>query len=176
MLSSIILSLIGDIFIIVIPNLKIIGYIILNIIQILFFLRIYLDSDYKRNNIISRIIFIPLLVALNFIILKDSVTIFSILWTTFITNLFINILFTIKEIGLNNLFPIGLLFLFIYGSCLMFMELGNYVSVNMNFVNFLDNLSFDIRYIFYIPAQTILTCSVFTVNRKCFSKIKQDEE
>lgn len=176
MLAAIILSLISDTFITVISNLKIISFIILNLVQILYFLRIYLDSEYKKSNLIYRIIFIPLLISLNFIILKDNVTIYSILWTTFITNLFINILFTIKEIGLNNLFPIGLLFLFIYGSSIMFMQLENYVSININFINFLNNLSFDITYIFYIPAQTILTCSIFTVNRRCFSRIKQDEE
>lgn len=176
MLTAISLSLISDIFFTFFDNLKYISLIILNIIQILYFLRIYLDSDYKKQNIITRLICIPCLIIATFLVLKNDTDIISILWIIFISNLFINILFTIKEIGINNLFPIGLLFLFIHGICLMFIGLENYVSFSINLVDIINNLPFNILHVFYIPSQVILTCSVFTVNRRCFSKIKQDEQ
>lgn len=176
MLSAIILSLISDIFLFVLPSIKVVGYIILNIIQICYFLRIFIDSQYKKSNILVRIITIPLLVFIGVIVLENKIDVNVILWIIFITNLFINILWTIKEIGINNLFPIGLLFMFMYGISIMVLNLENYVSYNVSILNFINNLSFDLRYAFYIPAQTFLAASVFTVNRKCFSKIKQDEE
>ena len=100
----------------------------------------------------------------------------TIIWIIYIINLFINILFTIKEIGINNLFPIGLIFLLIHGMLMMFLSLENYTLVNIHLINTLMNLPFDIKTLFYLPAQVILTCSIFTVNRRSFSKIKIEEE
>lgn len=176
MICAISISLICDIFFTFFNNLSYIGLIGLNIIQLLYFLRIYLDSDYKRSNILSRIIVLPIVTCIVILTLKEKADISAILWTWFTINLFINILFTIKEIGLNNLFPIGLLLLFIYSGCLMLTNVSNYTSKNLPLLNFIENLPFNLNYVFYIPAQVVLTCSIFTVNRRCFSKIKQDEE
>lgn len=174
MISALFISLIGDFFFTFFNNSSYIGLICLNITQILYFLRIYLDSDYKKTNLLARIIIIPIIL-IAFIILKENFNFSVLLWITFITNLFINILFTIKEIGINNFFPIGLLFLFIYGAFIMIYNIENYVTVNLDFINIINNLPFDLRYVFYIPAQVTLTCSIFTVNRRVFSKIKNED-
>ena len=176
MLSAITISLISDIFFIFFDNLSYIGLIGLNIVQLLYFLRIYLDSDYKKSNVLSRIIVLPFITLITFLVLRERINIEAILWVWFSTNLFINILFTIKEIGINNLFPIGLLLLFAFSASLMLTNVGNYVNSNIRLLNFIENLPFDLTHVFYIPAQVVLTCSIFTVNRRCFSKIKQDEE
>lgn len=175
MICAISLTLISDIFHIFFNNLTAIILFILNTIQILYFLRTYIDSDYKKLNLLTRIITIPTCVSLGFILLKDKIDIIAILWIIYTTNIFLNILFTIKDIGVNNFFPIGLIFLFIHSSLMMFLFLENYTIVNIPFVNFLQELPFDIRTMFYLPAQVILTCSIFTVNRKSFSKIKHEE-
>lgn len=174
MISALSLTLISDIFMLFFDNLHYIGLFILNIIQILYFLRTYIDSDSKKYNLISRLIIIPISLIIGYIVLKDRVDINSILWITYIVNLFINILFTIKEIGINNFFPIGLMFLLVHGVLMMFLSLDNYTLVNIKFVNNLIELPFDIKTLFYIPAQVTLTCSIFTVNRRCFSKIKEE--
>lgn len=176
MISAISLTLISDIFMIFFDNLHVIGLSILNIIQILYFLRTYVDSDYKKYNLITRAMFIPISLITAFVILKDRMDINSILWIIYIINLFINILFTIKEIGINNFFPIGLMFLLVHGVLMMFLSIENYTLVNIPFVNNLIELPFDIKTLFYIPAQVTLTCSIFTVNRRCFSKIKREED
>ena len=176
MLSAITISLISDIFFIFFDNLSYIGLIGLNIVQLLYFLRIYLDSDYKKSNVLSRIIVLPFITLITFLVLRDRINIEALLWVWFSTNLFINILFTIKEIGINNLFPIGLLLLFAFSASLMLTNVGNYINSNIRLLNFIENLPFDLTHVFYIPAQVVLTCSIFTVNRRCFSKIKQDEE
>lgn len=176
MISAITISLISDIFFLFFNNLSYIGLIGLNIVQILYCLRIYLDSDYKKTNAISRIIILPIVTIITFLVLKERTNIEAILWVLFSTNLFINILFTIKEIGLNNLFPIGLLLLFAFSACLMLTNAQNYVSSNIRLLNVIENLPFNLTSVFYVPAQVVLTCSIFTVNRMCFSKIKQDEK
>lgn len=176
MISAISLTLISDIFMIFFDNLNYIGLFILNIIQILYFLRTYIDSDYKKHNIIIRVIFIPTSILTCFFVLRERMDINSILWIIYMVNLFTNILFTIKEIGINNFFPIGLMFLLVHCMLMMFLSLENYTLVNIPFVNTLMKLPFDIKTLFYIPAQVILTCSIFTVNRKCFSKIKKEED
>lgn len=175
MISAISLTLISDIFMLFFDNLHYIGLFILNIIQLLYFLRTYIDSDSKKSNLITRIVFVPVCLTIGCFILKDRVDINSILWIVYIVNLFINILFTIREIGINNFFPIGLIFLLIHGALMMFLSLENYTLVNIPFINILIELPFDIKTLFYIPAQVTLTCSIFTVNRRCFSKIKKED-
>lgn len=176
MILSLIFTLIGDVFFTFFEKLNFIGLIFFNIVQILYFLRIYIDSDDKKSNILTRLISLPLLLFIGFIILKNKMDISVILWIIFTTNLFININFTIKEIGINNFFPIGLLLMFIHSISLMFVYLPEYINVNIRFLDFIIELPFDIKHVFYIPSIIVLTCSIFTVNRKCFSKIKNEEE
>lgn len=176
MISALSLTLISDIFLIFFDSLHTISLFLLNIVQILYFLRTYINSETKRTNILIRIITIPICILIEYSLLKNRMDIQSILWIVYIVNLFINILFTIKEIGINNFFPIGLLFLFIHGILMMFLSLENYTIVNVPFINFFLELPFDIKTMFYLPAEVILTCSIFTVNRRCFSKIKKEYE
>jgi hypothetical protein len=107
--------------------------------------------------------------------LKERTDVNALLWTTYIVNIFLNILFTIKDIGINNFFPIGLLILFIHGSLMMFLGIENYTTINVPFINFLQQLPFNVKAITYVPAQVILTCSVFTVNRMSFSSIGKEK-
>ena len=174
MVTAISFTLIYDLLSIVLPN-NIISLFLLNVIQIIYFFRTYIDSESKKENILCRIMAIPICLFIGYIFLKNKITLDCILWIIYIINLFINLLFTIKEIGLNNLFPIGLIFLLIHGFILMFLSLENYISVNVYFINILTTLPFDIKTMFYIPAQTILTCSIFTVNRRCFSKVEKED-
>lgn len=176
MILAIFISVVGDVFFTFFKNLDYLGLMCLNLVQVLYFLRIYLDSDYKKYNLISRFIFLPVVTIITFLILKENTDVNAILWVLFTTNLFINILFTIKEIGLNNLFPMGLLLLFMFSTCILLSSLDPYLKSNIHFLNLIENLPFDIKNVFYIPAQVVLTCSIFTVNRRCFSKIKQDDE
>lgn len=175
MLLAISLTFIADIFLIFFTNLNFIGLFILNIVQILYMLRAYIDSDCKKQNIITRIIILPIGLLVGFLLLEERFDSLAMLWIIYIINIFLNILYTIKDIGINNFFPIGLLFLFIHGSLMMFLSLSNYTIVNVPLINFIEELPFDILTSFYLPAQVILTCSIFTVNRKCFSKIPKED-
>ncbi len=174
MLTALLFTLIGDTFMIFFDNLHIVGLICLNIVEILYFLRIYLDSEYKKLNILSRVISVVLVSAVAVLLLKDRLDIMAILWIIFFINLFLNILFTIKEIGLNNFFPIGLLLLFVYSICLLFLSLNDYLTSSVHAFEVLNELPFSLEWVFYLPAQVVLTCSIFTVNRRCYSKIKNE--
>lgn len=171
-MSALSLTLLADIFLLLVNTT--IGLFLLNIVQILYFLRTFLDSDSKKEDLIVRSISIPIIIALCFVFLKEKTDINAILWCIYITNIFINLLFTIKEIGINNFFPIGLIFLFIHASLMMFIGLEDYIILNIPFINYLVELPFDVKTLFYLPAQVILTCSIFTVNRSAFSKIKDE--
>ena len=82
--------------------------------------------------------------------IEEKFDIIAMLWIIFITNLFLNIIFTIKEIGINNLFPIGLLLLLVYGINMMFVYLPNYISVNIRFIDIIIGLPLDIKLMFYL--------------------------
>lgn len=146
----------------------------LTVIQILYFFRSFIQSSYKKQNIIVRISTIPICLLSAYFILKDKFDVISFVFILYMINLFLNILFTIKDIGINNFFPIGLLFLFIHASLVMFLNIDLYTIVNIPFIDYMQEMSFNISQIIYIIAQVILTCSIFTVNRMSFSKLKND--
>lgn len=176
MICALFLTLVADIFLIFFQNVPYVSIILLNIIQVLYFLRTYIESDFQRSNILTRLITIPICIFIGHYLLKEKMDITAILWIIYTVNIFLNILFTIKDIGINNFFPISLLFLFVHSSLLMFLSLEHYTIVNIPFVNFLQELPFDIKTMFYLPAQVILTCSIFTVNRRHFSKIQNEDK
>ena len=176
MICALFLTLVADIFIVFFQNISYISLTLLNIIQLLYFLRTYIESDFKKLNALTRIVAIPIFILIGISLLKSKIDITAILWIIYTINIFLNILFTIKDIGINNFFPIGLLFLFIHSALMMFLSLENYTIVNIPFVNFLQELPFDIKTMFYLPAQVILTCSIFTVNRLHVSKIKSEDK
>ena len=62
-----------------------------------------------------------------------------------------------------------------YGINMLFIELPNYLFVSITALDFLIELPFDIKWVFYLPSLVVLTCSIFTVNRKSYSKIKIEE-
>lgn len=175
MITAFSLTIISDICFIFFDNLKVIGLIILNLIQLLYFLRTYIESEHKKSNALTRIIALPISILCCVILLKEKTDMTALLWTIYTVNLFINIIFTIKEIGINNFFPIALLFLFVHSSLMMFTALENYISTSVRFIDFLNELPFDIKQAVYLPAQVILACSVFTVNRLQFSKINKEK-
>jgi len=175
MIAAIFLTLIADLVYLFLNDSLSIYLTFLNIIQIFYFLRTYLESDYKKENLTIRFSAIIIGILLGYVALKNQLDIPAILWIIYFINIFISILFTIKEIGLNNLFPIGLIFLFIHASLIMLFSLEDYTIINIPLVNFLQELSFDIKTAVYLPAQVILTCSIFTVNRRSFSKIPKED-
>ena len=59
----------------------------------------------KKSNVLTRLIALPLSIILCIVLLKEKTDITAILSTIYTINLFINILFTIKDIGINNFFP-----------------------------------------------------------------------
>ena len=175
MISALFFTLTTDIFSIFFKNRQVISLYLLNIVQILYFLRTLIESDHKKLNLFTRVLAIPICITCGYILLKERTDISAILWIIYTVNIFLNILFTIKDIGINNFFPIGLIFLFVDAVIMMFLSLENYTIVNIPFINLLQELPFNINIMFYLPAQVILTCSIFTVNRRSFSKIRKDD-
>jgi len=174
MILALFFTLIGEAFFIFFDKLDIIGLVFLNLAQLMYFLRIYIDTKYRKSNVTSRFIGGIIIIAIGYFLLQERMDTLVILWLMYIVNLFINILFTIKEIGINNFFPIGLLLMFISSICAMFIELPNYLISNNNFLDALIELPFNLKWVFYLPSQAVLTCSIFTVNRKVWSKFKDE--
>jgi len=96
MILALFFTLLSDIFFIFFDKLIVFGLISLNITQILYFLRIYIDSEYKKKNLINRVIFIPLGLIFCYLLLKERMDISSILWVIFIINLFTTLHFPFK--------------------------------------------------------------------------------
>lgn len=174
MISAMSLTLIAETLFLFFQGFPLIVLLILNTIQILYFLRNFIESEHKKENIIVRIPVVFICLTISYLVLKEKFDGIAFVFVLYITNLFLNILFTIKDIGINNLFPIGLLILFVHGSITMFLNIDSYTIVNVPFINYLNEIPFNIGTLIYIIGQIVLTCSVFTVNRRSFSKSKKD--
>ncbi len=176
MITSIGINVLISIFNLYLINFKYIVYFLLNLVQILYFLRIYINSENKKKDLIIRLIELVLGLVLSFILLRNKTDYISILFTLYISNLFFNILYTIKDIGFNNFFPIGLFILFISAIFSLFIGVEDYITVNIPFINIINDFPFSLVLMFEMPANVVLACSVFTVNRRMFSKINNEEE
>lgn len=176
MISSIGINVLISVFNLSLTNFKYIIYSLLNIVQILYFLRIYINSETQKKDLLIRLLELSICIVFCFLLLKDKTNSIAILFTLYISNLFFNILYTINDIGINNFFPIGLLLLFISSIFSLCIGIENYINVNVSFINIINDFPFSLVLTFEIPANVVLTCSVFTVNRRMFSKINNEEE
>lgn len=176
MITSISINVLISVFNLSLTNFKYIIYSLLNIVQILYFLRIYINSETQKKDLLIRLLELSICIVFCLVLLKDKTNSIAILFTLYISNLFFNILYTIKDIGINNFFPIGLLLLFISSIFSLCIGIENYISVNVSFINIINDFPFSLVLTFEIPANVVLTCSVFTVNRRMFSKINNEEE
>lgn len=176
MLCSSIINLLISAFVFLFTNYNYFVCLLLTIVQILYFLRIYINSENKKQDLFVRIIQLIISLIFSFVLLKDRIDTTAILYTMYFANLFFNILYTIKDIGFNNFYPIGLFLLFISSIFSLFIGIENYINVNVPFINIIVEFPFSLVLMFEIPANVVLTCSVFTVNKKMFSKINDKEK
>ena len=174
MIIAMSLTLIFEILLLFFNEFTLVPLITSTIIQVLYFLRSFIQSDYKKQNIIVRVSVTFICLLVSYFTLKERFDVLAFIFIIYIVSIFLNILFTIKDIGINNFFPIGLLILFVSASITMFLNIDSYTIVNVSFINYLQEMPFNIGKIFYIISQIVLTCSVFTVNRMSFSKLKKD--
>ncbi len=137
------------------------------IVQSCYFLEIYFSSTSKREKLVHLIIrasFSVILIVISIIVLKSNSNALSIISVLYFTNLIINSIYAFINVKLSILFPIGLtLFMLcdiVVGLNVM-AESYIYISESSLIMKII-NPGFNLAWLFYVPAQTLLAISTNT--------------
>ena len=158
---ALLFTVIADLFLVVLRLTKTtqsLGLIFFNIVQILYFLYIFIDNKHKKASLIFRISLNVLMIIISIIVLKSNVDLVSILTMIYISNLFANIVDCFLTIKTNYMLLIGLIFLIM---CDIFLGLvmadGIYLFYkDGSFLYKLVRIPLDFSWFCYIPSQTII--------------------
>lgn len=132
------------------------------IVQLFYFVRILLKSDKKRNitNVAVRILLFVALLIVSFVSNAENSSFLIVISLFYFANLICNVIFAFISKTKNILFAFGLL-LFLF--CDIFVGLPFLIEfLNLpttSFLYHLNNINFNIVWLFYLPSQVLIAIS-----------------
>lgn len=169
--AALIFTVLADTFLVLIePRMQLAGMCCFLVVQISYFLRIYLSTASKRLRDIHLCVRAAVSVVISVItlaVLGDDADVLSIISLIYFANLMLNIVFAFFDFKRNALFPMGLLLFALCDVFVGFDMIGAYIPVKEgSFAYFLANPGFNAAWLFYVPAQTLLALSLVKFNNK----------
>lgn len=172
---ALLFTLIADYFLVILDDYYLIAMLAFLPVQLLYSIRIFLETNNKKINIIHfciRIIFNLIAMVLPFIILKENVDGLSVVSVVYFCNLILNAIFAsinYKKYDFSFIFAIGLI-LFVF--CDIFvgiMNLNDYFDIEKgSFVYNVIYSDINFSWVFYTPSQALLAISLigYKLNKK----------
>ncbi|MBQ8293290.1 MAG: hypothetical protein IJX78_05770 [Bacilli bacterium] len=160
-------TLLADIFLVLTnPMYEIPGVLLFCITQLFYCLKIHLVIDSKITRIIHiyvRTFIIFLLLGITVFVLNENSNFLTLISMFYYANLVTNIIFSFYSRKPSFLFSIGLI---LFACCDLFVGLTyiDNIYININNNSFIHNLCYsniDIIWLFYVPSQTLIACSLF---------------
>ena len=151
------------------PQNQSLGMSFFSIVQILYFVRLLLETPNKQirlANLISRCVAIVAVVVTTLCVLGTKADYLSLISMFYFTNLVLNVVFAFINIKTNPLLAIGLL-LFMFCDFIIGLQCAIGVYIDIPSTSFLYQLafsSFNWAWLFYLPSQAIL--SISSINQK----------
>ncbi len=149
-------------------NLQTLSVISFLVVQICYFIRIYKAQEnkpLKLTHLIVRLSATILSIIITILVLKDGVNALAIISVAYYLNLIINAVFAGINVKNEPMLFVGLV---LFSLCDFFVGiefLGDFINLeNASFINFLLDIPFNMAWLFYLPAQTILSLQI--VNKK----------
>ena len=164
-------TVVSDIFLVVLnPAIQDVAMLSFSITQILYFIRIHLntfDNKIKILHIVTRIFTVVLSLLLTIVVLKEKTDFLSLISIFYYANLLTNVVFSFFTKRLFIL-SIGLI---CFALCDMFIGLNilssSYIQLaEGSLLYFLANPSFNFAWLFYVPSQTLIALSCVKFNLK----------
>ena len=164
---ALLFTLIADYFLIILDDYYLLAMFIFLPVQILYSIRIFLETNNKKLNITHfyiRVIINLIVMIMPFLILKENVDGVSVVSIVYFCNLFLNAIFAsinYKKYTFSFIFAIGLT-LFVFCDIFVFiMNLETYFDIAKG--SFAHNIIYgDINFswVFYTPSQSLLAISL----------------
>lgn len=158
-------TVVADVFLVLInPQNQALAMTSFSIVQILYLIRILLETKNKKINLINlivRVVLICIVEIITIIVVKDKVDYVCLISMFYYTNLILNLIFAFINLKKSPLLAIGLVFFLL---CDTFVGLSSAIDVyiTVSHTSWLYKLVFaDFNFIwfFYIPSQTLLALS-----------------
>jgi hypothetical protein len=149
------------------PPERIVAMLSFSIVQICYFLRLYLNTDEKRVKMRHLLVRCILVFAFSLscaLVLLDKCDLLSLISVFYFANLLTNLIFAFLKKDESILFPIGLL---CFALCDAFVGFSVMSEVYFEFAegSLLYNLAnppLDLVWLFYVPSQTLIPLSLIT--------------
>ena len=162
-------TVISDVFLVVIdPMIQLPAMLFFSITQICYFLRLFFETESKKEqkiHLISRIIAVVIVIFLTVIVLKGKTDVLSLVSMFYYTNLVVNIVFAFIHFKKSPLLAIGLL-LFLLCDTIIGLDIMAQSYLNGNALEAINSLisGTNLAWVFYIPAQALISASLIKFN------------
>lgn len=163
--TALLFTVISDVFLVLCePQLKTLSMITFSITQIMYAVRILMETRSKIIKIVHIILRVGLsllVVAISTLVLKENTDFLSLISMFYFTNLALNVLMSFYNKDSSILFQIGL---FLFMLCDLFVGFGQleaYLAISETSLLYkMAHSSFNFIWLFYVPAQTLLAISI----------------
>lgn len=176
---ALLFTVVADIFLVLLsPKNQIMAMISFSITQILYFVRLVMETKSKKiriANLVSRIVAIVVVQIVALMVLKIKADFLSCISIFYFTNLVVNMVFAFVNVKHNPLFAIGLL-LFMFCDILVGMQSAIGVYINVDPSSFIYQLAFspfEWLWLFYIPSQTLIALSTMKINKPTKNQVEE---
>lgn len=178
-------TLCADVFLVLFdPINQIMGMVFFNIAQIIYFVLIFSKANSKREKVVHLIVracALVLMLIICWLVLKEKTDFLSMISIFYITNLVLNIVFSIVHERKVSLFSIGLILFLMCDLLVGFqMAMDVYLNISQNSLIYkIIHSEIKWAWVFYVPAQTLIALSLAfrkTNKEKQKNEHKEDDE
>ena len=172
---ALLFTVMADLFLeIVSPMVQTVAMIFFSLVQIAYFIRLFLEIKSKKWKIINiavRVIVVTIVEIAVYLIIKEKMDFLSTISMFYISNLLLNIILSFVEFKKSPLLAIGLL---LFLGCDIFVgfqaAIGTYIEVATDSILYKIAYSpINVTWLCYLPSQTLLSLSVLSYNKNVFS-------
>ncbi len=178
-IAGLLATLCADIFLVLLdPINQIMGMVFFNITQILYFILIFSKAKSKKEKVIHlivRAVALILVIIICWIVLKEKTDFLSIISVFYITNLVLNIIFSIVHERKVSLFSVGLILFLMCDLLIGFqMAMDVYLNISQNsFIYQIIHSEIKWAWVFYVPSQVLIALSLLL--KKSTNNMLNDE-
>jgi hypothetical protein len=145
------------------PEIRLPAMISFSVTQLCYFLSIYISEHRARVKLIHLAVRIPVFafsIVLTFLVLGDGADAVSVISVSYFANLICNVIFAFIDFKRRPIFAVGLLMFLFCDTFVGFSVLGEYLPIaEGSFAYFLAYPGFNAAWLFYVPAQTLISLS-----------------
>ena len=155
----------ADYFLVYLPEIKQLpAMIFFSVVQIAYFLRLYIEDENKTRrkiNLILRAVLSVVVLIVTALVLGESCDAVALVSMFYYVNLILNVVFGFISFKKNPILAIGLLLFILCDTVVGLASIGPYFNISKDSLIYkMTHPSFDLVWAFYLPSQALLSISL----------------